>query len=211
MSVEIMAVVLHHSRATGTDKLVLLGIANHAGDGGAWPTVATLARYANATDRTVQRSLEKLVALGELTIRPQAGGSRDLPKHRRPNRYDVHVACPITCDRSPQHRIRDLPQAPADLWTDPVTQASPGDSDVTPSPDVDVTPPGDAGVTQTVPMNHPLNSEVIHLPQVQDARADQQHDGRGCCSVCFLPAAMCDDRAATSGHTWTPRRAGGRR
>jgi hypothetical protein len=98
-----MAVVLHHSRATGTAKLVLLGIANHDGDGGAWPSVDTLAVYANASPRAVQYVLRELEANGELAVALQDGGSRG-PVHLRPNRYVVQVACPATCDRTARHR-----------------------------------------------------------------------------------------------------------
>jgi hypothetical protein len=108
VSLEAMAVVLHHSRATGTDKLVLLGIANHQGDGGAWPSVATLAAYANVHERTVQRSVHKLQQLGELAVHLQRGGTLD--SHRfdfqRPNRYEVLLSCPSWCDGTYSHRAR---------------------------------------------------------------------------------------------------------
>ena len=42
MSIELMSLVLHHSVAQPTHKLILLGIANHQGDGGAWPSIETL-------------------------------------------------------------------------------------------------------------------------------------------------------------------------
>ena len=61
MSIESIAVCLHHSRATGTDKVVLLGIANHDGDGGSWPAIATLAKYANVNERNTQKSIERLI------------------------------------------------------------------------------------------------------------------------------------------------------
>jgi hypothetical protein len=154
-----MSAVLHHSRSKGTDKLVLLGIANHYGDGGAWPTVATLARYANATERTVQRSLSNLVRLGELAIIRQGGGTQHMKDSERPNRYDVLVRCPQLCDGSTQHRMRGYPQAPQlslvlsdSHHLDPVTPASP--------PDAGVTPPGDVDVTQTVPTNSPVPTSV---------------------------------------------------
>jgi len=105
VSIESMAVVLHHSKAGGTDKLVLLGIANHDGDGGAWPSVATLARYANVEPRQVKRSISRLVELGEVERERQAGGTRNMPDYTRPNLYQVKVTCPPECDRSPQHRI----------------------------------------------------------------------------------------------------------
>lgn len=107
MSVEQLAVVLHHSNARGTDKLVLVGIANHAGDGGAWPAVATLARYANVKPRAVQSSLARLVESGELRRYVQAGGLQGWADYTRPNRYDVLVECPEWCDRSAQHKPRE--------------------------------------------------------------------------------------------------------
>jgi DNA-binding transcriptional regulator YhcF (GntR family) len=67
MSNEAMAIALHHSRSSGTTKLVLLGIANHDGDGGAWPSLATLATYAGGvSERTVSRAIGELVELGEV-------------------------------------------------------------------------------------------------------------------------------------------------
>lgn len=125
-----MTVVLHHSSARGTDKLVLLGIANHAGDGGAWPALSTLARYANVDERNVRKALRRLSEAGELRVHLQDGGKRETPDHMRPNRYDVLVACPPGCDRTTQHRVKPLPQAPADLWIEGGTAASPGDASV---------------------------------------------------------------------------------
>ena len=116
MSVEHLAVVLHHSKAKGTAKLVLLGIADHQGDGGSWPSVSRLATYANVTERNVQKALSWLVSAGEVTIEVQAGGDHRIEDHQRPNRYEVLVTCPQHCDRTPQHRdTRKLagPQLPA--------------------------------------------------------------------------------------------------
>ncbi len=151
MSIEAMALVLHHSRARGTAKLVLLGIANHQGDGGAYPTIPTLGRYANCDDRSVQRAIAKLVSTGELVVELQAGGDRDCPDELRPNRYDVRVACPPWCDRTHQHRDtrrragpqlsllgRVIHRGDASV-TPPVTPVSPKPS-IQPSPP---TPPPD--------------------------------------------------------------------
>jgi hypothetical protein len=143
MSVESLAIVLHHSQASGTDKIVLIGIANHDGDGGAWPAVSTLARYANVDVRTVQRSLQRLIDLGEVSREVQGGGTRNMNDYSRPNRYELLVSCPQGCDRSTAHRV---------------TQASPPDAGVTPPGDVSVTPPP----TQASPkpsLNHPSNSD----------------------------------------------------
>jgi hypothetical protein len=106
MSVESIAIALHHSRAKGTAKLVLIGIANHDGDGGAWPSVATLAHYAGVDARNVQRAIDKLVALGEIRKDVQAGGDIRVPDHRRPNRYRFLLECPHNCDRTRNHRTR---------------------------------------------------------------------------------------------------------
>lgn len=91
-----MSWVLHHSPATGTDKVILLGIANHAdSDGGnAWPSVATLATYARVSQRTVQESLRRLTAAGHLSVELQAGGTRQTRADRRPNLYTIHGVKP---------------------------------------------------------------------------------------------------------------------
>lgn len=68
MSIEAVSLVLNHSQATGRAKLVLLGIANHLGDQGAWPSISTLARYANASERSVKRDIQELIQLGELRV-----------------------------------------------------------------------------------------------------------------------------------------------
>lgn len=138
MSVEHLAVVLHHSRATGTRKVVLLGIANHQGDGGSWPTVRTLARYANVQPRNVQKAIAWLVANGEVTVELQAGGTRDVEDHDRPNRYEVTVTCPSWCDRSTQHR--DTRGRPARLGLPPVANVTPPLSHATPAPLSHATP-----------------------------------------------------------------------
>jgi hypothetical protein len=138
VSVEAIAACLHHSKASGTDKLVLIGIANHEGDGGAWPSVATLARYANCTERNVQRSLSSLVQLGEIEVVRQAGGNEGTRTDRRPNLYRVLVRCPQLCDGSTKHKTR-------------------GDATVTPQPNgvTSTVPRGDAGVINGVTPTSP--------------------------------------------------------
>lgn len=106
MSVESISLVLNHSRATGVAKLVMIGIANHDGDGGAWPSQATLARYANCTDRTVRSALLELVALGELIVHSRKGGSRKTDPRHRPNLYELTLSTTPVCDRK-QFSARD--------------------------------------------------------------------------------------------------------
>lgn len=190
-----MASVLHHSRAKGTAKLVLLGIANHQGDGGAWPSVATLARYANVHERNVQRAIDQLVAKGELVVWPQDGGGRDVPDHRRPNRYDVNITCPPWCDRSSQHRDTRGQSA---LWTTGVANTPPGGASARGG--VANTPPHRVALPPPEPSPRTATHQVV--PQLQDTRA---------CAECGVDQARCQSQQrawpAEDRHSYTPRRA----
>jgi hypothetical protein len=93
MSVESITKVLNLSddRLTPIQRLVLIGVANHDGDGGAWPSKATLARYAGTNQQTVRRALRALEGLGYIVTHINEGGRRDQRSDRRPNRYDLHL------------------------------------------------------------------------------------------------------------------------
>jgi len=188
VSIESMSQVLHHSRAKGTAKLVLVGIANHEGDGGAYPTVRTLARYAGCDPRNVRKHLAKLVALGEVSIQYQAGGDLDCPDDLRPNRYHVQVSCPAWCDRSPHHRdTRDLagPQVGMDLWIDPLTKTSGGGG--TPGRKRQGDP-----LTKTPPKPSLSQPAPLHVvPDVLDTRA---------CLDCGRPERACQAAQAKWPH-----------
>jgi hypothetical protein len=149
VSVEAMSIVLHHSRAEGRALVILLGIANHAGDGGAWPTLATLAKYGRCSERHAKRLIDQLARSGELGVVRQAGGTRDCPDWQRPNRYEVTLSCPESCDRTTAHRRRstglstavDEPLPVPELSrSDRVTPVSPGDVGVTRGGDIAVSP-----------------------------------------------------------------------
>jgi hypothetical protein len=79
-----MTWVFTHSTAAGADRLLLLAIADHAGDDGgdAWPSVPTLARKTGMSERTVQRGIGRLVDGGHLAVDRCAG-------RRGTNRYRV--------------------------------------------------------------------------------------------------------------------------
>lgn len=120
-----MTTVLYHAKVGGSAKLILLGIANHEGDGGAYPAVDTLARYANIDRRQTQRILRSLEDKGLLVSTMRFGSS---------TLYRVAVQCPENCDRSTNHRLLDrggVEDTPSDLG---------GGVDVTPRGGVDVTP-----------------------------------------------------------------------
>ncbi len=97
MSIEAVSLVLNKSKATGRAKLVLLGIANHLGDQGAWPSIATLARYANASERSVKRDLQELVELGELKIELQNAPTNHQYKT---NLYWITIQAGVTTEAS---------------------------------------------------------------------------------------------------------------
>ncbi|MEV2238801.1 helix-turn-helix domain-containing protein [Micromonospora sp. NPDC049891] len=79
-----MSWVWDHSPVGGTDRLVLLAIADCAADDGtdAWPSIATLARKTRVDTRTVQRVIRRLVEGGHLMVDTTAGG-------RKSNTYTV--------------------------------------------------------------------------------------------------------------------------
>lgn len=89
MSVKVMAWVWDHSEAKGMARLVLLAIADHADDErwSAWPSVARIAAKVKISERTVQRYLRSLEALGEVTVAAKQGGS---------NRYTIHPRQAVT-------------------------------------------------------------------------------------------------------------------
>lgn len=168
MSVEALAIALHHSRArTPTAKLVLIGVANHDGDGGAWPSVATLAKYAGCSVRQVQRCIDELERLGELRRWLQGGGTRELPDWRRPNRYVMLLRCPPSCDRTPQHRVKGELGPQLDLVEDPFDPVTP----TSPQLSTGVTPTSPHPVT---PMSPKPSSRTSH----EDSTADQPPTAR---------------------------------
>lgn len=137
MSIRVIQWVWDHSQAGGADRLVLLAIADNANHDGsdAWPSVEELSRKARVSERTVQRCIGNLEALGELVVERNAGGSRTTPGNRRPNRYAV---------------IMQGCQSVTPVTDAGVTPVQPGVTSATSR--------GDTGVTQTV-LNRPDPSE----------------------------------------------------
>jgi len=117
MSIEALTVVLNHSQAKGTEKLVLIGIANHHGEQGAWPSVATLARYSNMSERRVQQVIKTLEQSGELTI--EMGKGAGVGKYKT-NLYKILVTCPKDCSGFPQHS-QTKPASPLASQTKPAS------------------------------------------------------------------------------------------
>lgn len=169
MSVESMAVVLNHSSLAGTARMVLLGIANHMDDHGAWPKIETLARYAACSERTVQRCITQAVEAGELVVYRQDGGTHRTRNDLRPNRYVVLVECPAECDHTTNHRMPRQSDSPAE--SDGVTTVSPryGNGNVN-----GVTPVVERGDTVVTPRT--INEPSQKLLSTADA-ADESESG----------------------------------
>ena len=106
MSIEAMTICLNHSRAKGTAKVVLLGIANHINpdNDGAWPSQERLAAYANVSVRSVREATQQLIDLGEITVQVAGGQSKN---QYRPNLYFLNLQCPNNCDRTSAHRVAE--------------------------------------------------------------------------------------------------------
>lgn len=121
-----MAIAMHHSQAKGATRLVIIGIANHDGDGGSWPSVATLAKYASVSERMVQKCIAQLVELGEITRHMQQGGTRFMADHNRPNLYEFKLVCPPNCDRTKNHKIVDNSAVGGEPQFTPRTTVHPG-------------------------------------------------------------------------------------
>lgn len=89
MSVYVSTWCWQHSKASGVDLLTLLAIADQASDEGtdAWPCYTTLAKRIRKSEKTVQRSIQRLVDLGELAVERRGGPASCGQTHQRPNRY----------------------------------------------------------------------------------------------------------------------------
>lgn len=202
MSVEAMAVVLHHSRAKGTAKLILLGIANHDGDGGAWPSIATLAKYANVTDRNAAKAVQQLRGMAEISVDVQAGGTPNALDSRRPNLYRVLVMCPPWCDRTSQHRDMRVGEQSA-LWKTPPSQTTPPvANDGGPPSETTPHPPS---LATGKPSIEPSNNVVV-LPQVTTEGG--AHPSLERCGICSRTRFECIRYSAAHdmGHLFEPTR-----
>ncbi|WP_179297618.1 helix-turn-helix domain-containing protein [Microbacterium sp. SZ1] len=174
-----MAIALHHSRATGATKLVLIGIANHDGDGGAWPSVETLAKYAGIIPRNVQKAVNRLEQLHEVRRFVQAGGDHRVPEHQRPNRYQFLLQCPPDCDRTSKHKTRaqTAVELPIEELSTRVSLATPG---------VATDGGGVSLATPKPPSNHPTTSKKrTYVPERARGACghdliDDRHCERGC-------------------------------
>jgi len=96
MSVSAMTAAMYHSRSKYATRLVLIAVANFDNPAGSFASLDTLGRLAGGLNRrTVQRSLDELVKLGEL---------KEITRPGQTNLYRVEITCPDDCDRTTAHR-----------------------------------------------------------------------------------------------------------
>jgi len=108
MSVEAISAALHHSQSTGTARAVLIAIAWHIGEHpeeGCYPSQKRLAELSGCSKRQVQRAIDKLHDLNEITIASHDGNG--YRSDRITNRYWMLLECPEGCDRSLGHKPVD--------------------------------------------------------------------------------------------------------
>jgi len=146
MSVQSISLVFDHSLSEGAARLVLLSIANHDGEGGSWPSIATIARESRKSESTVRRAIKELQDLGELVVHLNDGGTHKTRADRRPNRYEITID-PDADGTSGQQ------QTGPDHGVSPVTgrEEPRGVTHDTPPQDHGVSSPTPRGVTAVTP------------------------------------------------------------
>lgn len=83
MSIRIMAAVWDHAEAEGGELLVLLALADHAGDDGwCYPSVAGLAQKARLSTRQVRTCIRRLEAKGLVLCPSKTGGRGGTNRYR---------------------------------------------------------------------------------------------------------------------------------
>lgn len=109
MSNAATGIAWHHSAAsTQSMKLILIKIADMDGDGGAWPSMQTLADAAMITKDSARKLVRQLEELGEIKTHLNEGGGIRTQKHMRTNVYEFLLRCPWYCDGSAAHKdLRD--------------------------------------------------------------------------------------------------------
>lgn len=119
-----------------SDKIVLVALADNAWEDGsnAWPSVRVLAGKSGFSERTVQRSLQRLVAAGYVSVQLEAQ-----PKKSRPTTYRLDLSRPPESVSPPV----TVTPAPSDVVTPPPGDmvTPPGDTDAPPLVTLSASPP----------------------------------------------------------------------
>lgn len=192
MSIETMVIAMHHSKSTGAARMVLVGIANHDGDGGAWPAIATLAKYANVDLRTARKAVRRLTELGEIEVMLQRGGNGNIEDYQRPNLYKFKLTCPPDCDRSKNHKTRDsISVEPLTSYPQPPVEL-PGEGNLYPRGGTQRPPKTSPNpVTKDLKNNSPSNRAREAWTKCETNYPDPHRINRrlGLCADCLAPLA----------------------
>lgn len=91
MSINATNWVLNESETCGNTRLVMLIVADKAGEygGESWPTLKLIANQSRSSKSTVQRCVKEAEMMGELVVFTHQGGSHRRRKDRRPNLYGL--------------------------------------------------------------------------------------------------------------------------
>lgn len=132
MSAEAVMRVLRHSKAKGSDRLVMLVIAWHVDkdSGEAWVGMQTLARECNLEERSARRCVQNIERLGELQI-SRGGGMQS--NHYRIVTPDTGVTpTPVAHDTPPLSPLSPPPLSPESGDPGHMRQGTPVMDDRTP-------------------------------------------------------------------------------
>lgn len=119
MSVQAMGWVFDQSETTGSDRLVMLALANHAGarctDGAyeAYPGIDLIAKEAKLNRRVTQNVVSRLAAAGHITVVINGAPDTRMRADRRTNLYRIHGVQPDDTPSTPDGvQPDDTPQDP---------------------------------------------------------------------------------------------------
>lgn len=91
MSIKVMSLVWDKSRASGTDLLVMLAMADWGNDDGGsiYPSIPTLAKKLRLKDRATQYAVKRLIDSGEITV---SRGSHRIKDGIWTNEYRINIS-----------------------------------------------------------------------------------------------------------------------
>lgn len=183
MSVQAMSWVFEHSEASGTDRLVLLALANHAGQTAvgdaweSWPSVERIAREAAVTFRTAQESLARLEREGHI-VRVIHGSPDDrVRRDRRTNLY--RILLDDEAERPSAEPVEGEIHSPQEAWQRVEDEVR---SDDTPSENTPQSVPElDPETARDAVKQHPVESPRDAVtPQVVEDHGVLSGDVTGC-------------------------------
>ncbi|NIJ32792.1 helix-turn-helix domain-containing protein [Sphingomonas oligoaromativorans] len=134
MSIALMRAAWQAHLPNGSDKLVLVAMADFANESGeAWPSIPTLAKMCSRGETAVREALQRLVTGGHLTRRVRQGQSSRFEVHPRanPSRFPdplgIRTPSEIDTPTPPDFRTPPLPISEGDpsRFPDPNHQEPP--------------------------------------------------------------------------------------